>query len=269
MTTALTVEDISRNRANFNEVERRILTLPQLNESDFQLTEYLSGGLYGRQITIPKLGILTGRIYKFDHVEIMLKGDISILAADGGEKRYTGYRVIEAQAGKRQAGYAHEETTWLTLNRVPDIALDKMLDWTSVKTYEEFYGFHEALDREDYKLFLDEIGMTQDKMDLIVKQDDVVEMPDFPHIVLKPSKREGLGLFSEITIKRGELICPPRLGLNRTIAGRFANHGHHANAGSCVNNGEFWYIALRDIPAGDEITVNYRDVLKFRTGGAL
>lgn len=267
MNSIATLADVQVNRNLFERFENHLLSLPQIQESGYQLKEYVSGGLYCRQITIPKGACITGRIYKFDHVEILLSGDISILAADGGEKRHSGLKVIEAQSGKRQAGFAHEETVWLTINPVPDIPLDKMLDWTSVLTYDDYYRFHEALDVADYANFLAGSGLSEDEMESLVRSEDVVDMPEaFAHIKTAPSFRQGDGLFSDITLRRGEHICPTLIGGKRTIAGRYSNHGLHANSAPCIKDGEFYAIAVRDIPAGDEITINYRDVLKFREG---
>lgn len=252
-------------RQNLDDLESALLELPQLTEDDFQLKEYVSGGMYCREITIPQYGMLTGRVYKFDHVEIMLRGDITILSANGQRKRYRGHNVIEAKAGKRQAGFANEETTWLTVNKVPNIPMDKMLDYTSTLGYEAYNEFHKAVNTFDYQNFLSEIGFTQAKMDDLVNSGEVLDLPEeFDFITVKESKLEGVGLFTSKDIEKGELICPVRIGQDRTIAGRYSNHALHPNSMPCIKGSEFYIIASCDINAGDEITMNYREILKFR-----
>jgi hypothetical protein len=122
----------------FDDLEKALLEMPQIDEEGFQLKEWQSGGMYCRQITIPEGCLLTGRIYKRDHMEVMVSGDISIVSAEGVSKRYEGQNTIEAKSGKRQAGYAHKETIWMTINLCPDdIGHKERLDYTSVLTYEE------------------------------------------------------------------------------------------------------------------------------------
>ena len=249
------------SRKVFDKLEQELLELPQL---EIDTTHYFSGNMYGRQITIAKGSLVTGRIYKLDHFEIMLEGDITIFSADGGKKHYTGFNVIEAKAGKRQAGLAHEDTTWLTINRAPALHEDLMLDYTSVLTYAEYDAYHAKLNQLDYDSFLAESGATQEQMDAVVNIDDVVDMPlGYEHITVSESKISGQGLFSSEVALEGSIICPVRVGNNRTIAGRYANHALYPNTRPVTIDGVFCIIATSEIQAGDEITMNYRDVINF------
>lgn len=259
--TALTV---SENRDVFNKLEEHLFSLPQLEDEDYSLVEYKSGGMYGRQFTIPKGVCVTGRVYKRDHLEIMLSGDVLIRSADGGVKHYTGFNVIEAKAGKRQAGFALEDTVWLTVNIVPE-DVDQPLEYTSVLSYKEFNDYIREVNLNDYQQLLAELELTEEQMQEIVTVDDLVDLPeDYSHIYISESHLSGKGLFSTIDISEGELICPTRLGDNRTIAGRYSNHALVANTKPVIVDGKFYIQACRCIPANEEITMNYRDILKFR-----
>lgn len=251
---------------SLDEIENDLLKRPQLEDSDYSLKEYYSGGMYCRQITIPAGALITGRVYKFDHVEIMLSGDITIISADGSETFYTGNNVIEAKAGKRQAGFAHSETTWLTINPVPEEILpENRLDYTSVLTYEEFNQFHIDVNQFDYQYFLSEVGLTQGQMDDIVKTDDVIDMDDdYSHIHIGESPIDGDGLFSKVDILVGDIICPVRIEEKRTIAGRYSNHAMNPNTIPYEKEGFFYIVAKNNIEANEEITMNYRDILGFR-----
>lgn len=257
---------VNESREVFDRLECGLLDLDQIPDSDYQLKEYYSGGMYCREITIPEGAFITGRIYKFDHVEIMLSGDITILSANGGKTHYTGNNVIEAKAGKRQGGLAHKETKWLTINCIPEgLPLSEALDFTSVLTYQEYKEFHEQLSIADYGYFLNEIGLSHDEMEKIVNTDDVVDLPNgYEHITVRPSSISGVGLFSSKEIIEGDLICPVRLKENRTIAGRYSNHALHSNTRPFVENDIFYIMATKNIQANEEITMNYRDILSFR-----
>ena len=257
---------VEQCRAKFNELEKELFKLPQIVDEDYSLKEYYSGGLYCRQITIPAGALITGRIYKFNHIEMMLSGDIIILSADGGKKNYQGHNVIEAKSGKRQAGLALTDTVWMTINQVPEgIPLHEMLDYTSVLTYEEFDAFYRELNQADYQKFLQDINLTQKEMDEIVTKDDVTEMPSgYEHIYTEASLLNDTGLFTSEPIKKGSIICPARVLDKRTIAGRYANHALHANSLPYTENNIFYFMASADIKKDEEITANYRDVLGFR-----
>jgi len=257
---------IAECRESFDKLESELFKLPQLKDEDYSLKESYSGGLYARQITIKAGALITGRIYRFDHIEIMLEGDIVILSADGTKNRYTGFNTIEAKSGKRQAGLALKDTTWTTLCRVPeDIPMSEMLDYTSVLTYEEYNQFYRDVNNADYKRFLFESKITQDQIDKMVKVDDVSIMGDeYSHIYTKNSKLDGVGLFSKKDINKGDIICPSRIGNKRTIAGRYSNHALYANSYPSISGDEFCMIAKTNIMADEEITSNYREVLDFR-----
>ncbi len=262
LTTDLSCLPTAESRVVFEKLEQALLELPQIN---MDTTHYFSGNMYGRQITIKAGDLITGRIYKLDHFEIMLEGDITIFSADGGKKRYTGFNIIEAKAGKRQAGEAHKDTTWLTINRAPELHPDNMLDYTSVLTYAEYDEYHRKLNTLDYKSFLSEMRVTQDEMDAIVDTDDLTQLPlGFEHISTAPSDLSGLGLFSSRVIKVGEPICPVRIKNKRTIAGRYANHALYANTRPMLVDGMFFVCATSEIQVGEEIMMNYRDVISFR-----
>lgn len=72
-------------------------------------------GMYARKIVIPAGTMLTGRVHKFGYVDIMLSGDISVATPDG-VKRMTGYNILEGKPGRKRAGYAHEDTHWVSFS---------------------------------------------------------------------------------------------------------------------------------------------------------
>jgi hypothetical protein len=254
---------IKEHRARFDFFEAELKKLPQLEDEDYSLVEYKVGDLYARQITIKKDVCLTGRIYKRDHLEIMLSGDIVILSADGGTTRYTGYNVIEAKAGKRQAGFALEDTVWMTINVVPRCVKED-LDFTSVLSYEELNKFVNSVNRADFLKFAEEYGGV-DKISDLSSTKDLVELPEgFNNLYVAESNLAGKCLKSRVDINKGEVIGPPSLTGRRTIIGKYCNHALFANTTfSTVDNMQV-VIAAKDIPADEEITMNYREVLSYR-----
>lgn len=82
---------------------------------DLPVKHTLSGGVYARQITIPAGIILTGKIHNFDHVNIMSKGDMTIMTDEGIKRLQAPYEGA-TKAGIRRIGFAHEETVWTTIH---------------------------------------------------------------------------------------------------------------------------------------------------------
>lgn len=259
--TGLTIQE---NRERFESFEQELLKLPQLETEDYSLVEYKIGDLYARQITVKKGVCLTGRVYKRDHLEVMLSGSIIILAADGGTKQYDGHNVIEAKAGKRQAGFALEDTVWLTVNVVPN-QVQENLDFTSVLSFEAYEDFLVKVNTLDFKRFVVEYQSTEEIVQMLSEQDDLVDLPEgYNNLHVVQSKLAGKCIKSSLDIEEGQIIGPATINVNRTILGRYCNHALFANTTFRLIDGVDTVIASRRIPAGEEITMNYREVLNYR-----
>ncbi|MCH8134950.1 MAG: SET domain-containing protein-lysine N-methyltransferase [Proteobacteria bacterium] len=59
-------------------------------------------------------------------------------------------------------------------------------------------------------------------------------------------------------------IAPARIEALRTNAGRYCNHAFFANAKIIVTDKGADLVAIKNIEADEEITVNYRQVLEHR-----
>lgn len=109
-------------------------------------------GMYAREITIPKGTLLTGRVHKFGYVDIMLSGDITV-ATPEGTKRISGTNILEGVPGRKRAGYAHEDTHWITVHRTEETSAEGIEDVLTVMTMAEYHalppGDREANDQEE------------------------------------------------------------------------------------------------------------------------
>lgn len=84
---------------------------------------YFAKGLYAREITIPAGTLLTGKIHTTQHLNIISKGDISVLT-EHGPKRIQAPCALISPPGTKRAGYAHEETVWTTIHANPNDLTD-------------------------------------------------------------------------------------------------------------------------------------------------
>jgi hypothetical protein len=254
------------NRASILKYEEFARTQPQI---EIPVTHRIHGGMYMREIIIPKDCLLTGQIYKFNHFDVMISGDITV-STDGGErKRLTGYNVFNGMNGKKRAGYAHEDTTWLTVHPFEGVDGEEIQKRITAETFEELREFQVNANVLDFNLMLEHIGVSHKDMIAISEFDgDMMDMPnDVDNVEVKSSEISGNGLFATKNISLGSEICPTRIDGKRTPAGRYTNHGFQENAEMKLHNGDALLVAKADIHAGEEITINYRDVINTRAIG--
>ena len=125
--------DIS-SRDNIEEFEAELLKLPQVV---IPVAGCFSGGIYAREILIPADTVLTGRVYKDDHFEVMAYGDITV-SSDAGTIRLRGFNILPAVQGKKRIAYAHKETKWLTFCASSEQADDDAyLDHLTCATFDD------------------------------------------------------------------------------------------------------------------------------------
>lgn len=111
-------------RMKIEALESEWAKLPQV---EIPVVHRFSGGIYAREIIIPKDTFLTGKIYKDDHFDVMVYGDITV-SSDEGKKRLTGFNIFPGKRGKKRAGYTHSETKWITFCASPEMDDEDYID---------------------------------------------------------------------------------------------------------------------------------------------
>jgi hypothetical protein len=107
---------LAPTRAQIEELERHMLRLPQ---ADIKVVHRFAPGLYMREITVPADCYMTGRVHKFEHVSVMVSGEMDTLV-DGRMQRVSGYHPFIAPAGTKRVGHTLTEVVWLTVHLNPD-----------------------------------------------------------------------------------------------------------------------------------------------------
>lgn len=250
-------------------VERELLKMPQ---ADIKTTHKFSPGLYERTINIPPWTVLTGAMHKRPYKVRLESGTIAV-NTDNGARMITAPCEFEANAGMKRIGRVFDAPViWTDIFDNPDDCRDiAMLEAREYEIPECGLGENRMKlafnDRDDYALFLTQIGLNQDQMDEIVKNDsDLIDMPDGFDVELKDSDINGKGLFATRQFQCGELICPGRIDGKRTPAGRYINHSQNPNAEPIKFGDDINAIAIRNINLGDEILVDYRASMKVNFG---
>lgn len=123
------------SREQVSRLEAELLQYPQISMPP---QHHFAHGIYGREVFIPKGTVLVGKIHRFEHLNFIMKGDISVMT-EHGIKRVVGPCVLKSSAGIKRAGYTHEDTIWITVHANPDneTDMDKLEDRYIAKDFAE------------------------------------------------------------------------------------------------------------------------------------
>lgn len=92
---------------------------------DIPVRHFFSPGVYAREISIPKGAIITGKIHKFAQLNILSKGELSVLTEDGIRRVSAPFTIVSPPGTKRIA-YAHEDSVWTTVHGTDETDLGKI-----------------------------------------------------------------------------------------------------------------------------------------------
>jgi len=109
----------------------------EMPEADCPLKHHFAPGAYGREIFIPADSLLVGKIHKHGHLNMIMKGKVSVMTEEG-PRTYVGPLVMVSQPGTKRVVYAHEDTMWVTVHLTDSQDLDEIEEQIIAKTYEEF-----------------------------------------------------------------------------------------------------------------------------------
>ncbi len=109
---------------------------------DLPVKHYFSQGVYARELHIPKDTTLTGKIHKYQQLNILSKGDISVLTEDGVVRVQAPFTIVSPPGTKRIA-YAHEDCVWTTIHGTHETDLDKIEEHFIAQTDVDYAAFLE------------------------------------------------------------------------------------------------------------------------------
>lgn len=137
-------------------LEAVILAMPEhMTAEDFDTKHHFTPGIYMRELFIPKGTVLTGKIHKTEHLNILSQGALTVWTEDG-MKTLKASTVIKSQPGMKRVGLAHEDSVWITVHHNPsdEQELTKVEDRLFASTFEEVFGpeYQKQIDTEVKKL---------------------------------------------------------------------------------------------------------------------
>lgn len=258
------------------QIEQTMLALPQ---ADAPVVHYFGPGIYIREVTIPAGVLAIGHAQRFEHMNVMLKGRVTMLNDNGTTTELVAPMVFVGRPG-RKIGYVHEDMVWQNIYATTETDIEK-LEATFLEKSDTWLqdqklrtsvsALQRDVDRADYVTMLAEVGIPHEVARAqSVDEADQVSMPMGSYaMMVADSQIEGKGVFATATIAAGTVIAPARIGGKRTPAGRFTNHSATPNAAMVQRpNGDIDLVATRQIAGctggqhGEEITIDYRQALR-------
>ena len=95
---------------------------------EIAVKHYFSHGVYAREITIPAGVMLTGEIHKFENLNILSKGEMSVLTENGMQRVSAPFSVV-SPAGTKRIALTHSECIWTTIHGTFSTDIDEIKNY--------------------------------------------------------------------------------------------------------------------------------------------
>lgn len=225
----------------------------------FPLFHKFSGGLYTREMHVPKGVLLVGKIHKYEHLVHLTKGSI-LVADEFGTRKLTAPATFNSKEGVKRVGYILEDIVWIDIHKT---------DATNVEDAEKdiFIDSYEDLDIDkniingEYESVINELGFSVNQVRNITESTEDMIFDEQDNVEIKESVIEGKGVFVTKSFKENEIVGTARIGNKRTLIGRYTNHQSNPNTVSEIKDNDAVFIAIKAINIGDEVTINYKNAV--------
>jgi hypothetical protein len=109
-------------REKIDALEALMLREPQ---AEIEPVHRFAHGLYAREITIKAGTLLTGKIHRTEHLNIVSKGRIIVWTEDGIKEVAAPFTMV-SRPGTKRVGFALEDTVWTTIHATTETDLAKL-----------------------------------------------------------------------------------------------------------------------------------------------
>ena len=109
---------LMKERADILDLERTMQELPGYDPEGKEIcriTHYFAPGMYAREMWMPKDCLITGKIHKTEHLNMLSQGKVSV-SNQGKSITMTAPHTFVSPIGTKRAIYAHEDSTWTTIH---------------------------------------------------------------------------------------------------------------------------------------------------------
>lgn len=120
--------------------------LKGMPQAEIPVRHFFSRGVYAREMSCPAGAVITGRIHKYSQINILSKGEVSVVT-DDGLLRVKAPHTFVAEPGSKRAFYVHEDAVWTTICHTNTTDIETLEDELTVGSFEEFNAL--ALERKE------------------------------------------------------------------------------------------------------------------------
>jgi hypothetical protein len=125
--------DKPKLRASLAEIETVLKDLPQL---EIKINHHFGKGVYAREMIMPKHSIVVGKIHKYENLNCLSKGMVTVVSTDGVVKLEAPCTFV-ASPGVKRILFAHTDVVWTNFHGTHEKDLAKIEDEFIAKDYSE------------------------------------------------------------------------------------------------------------------------------------
>jgi quercetin dioxygenase-like cupin family protein len=232
------------------------------DQADIPVRNVFSGGVYAREVFIPKGTMLVGKVHMTEHLNICLKGDLTFLTVDGPQ-RIKAPAMFSSPAGTKKLAYANEDSIWVNVH--PDLGLEPETTVDAI-TVDTFAEYDSLVNKAHFLQAVGEFGFTEESVRAISVDESTLDRTPLDGVYVQKSSIEGDGLFAARNFVADEIICPALVGGKRSLAGRYSNHAINPNCIMAYVDGALTLVAARAVESGEELTTDYGATLALIAG---
>ena len=115
------------------DLEEKLKEAPQ---TEIPVKHFFSKNVYGREMEVLKGTLLIGKIHKHQTMNVISRGEVSVLSVDGTMRVKAPYTFVSNPGAKRVI-FAHEDSTWTTFHGTSETDIDKIEAEFIAKDYSE------------------------------------------------------------------------------------------------------------------------------------
>ena len=130
------------------QIERLESEMLALGSVELPVVHHFSKGVYARELHIPAGTTITGKIHKHVNLNILSKGEISVLTESGIERICAPFTVVSPPGTKRVA-YAHTDCVWTTIHGTDETDLEKIEAEFVTDSHKSYLSFCDSLKIEE------------------------------------------------------------------------------------------------------------------------
>lgn len=126
-------------------LEKRMEKIPGafFGDSEYCPVSHTFGdGICVREIFIPAGTLVVGAIHRYEHPNVLLKGEVIVITEQHGRQYLKAPLSMISPPGTKRAVYALTDVTWITFHKIDERDPERIRELIVVQSYEEFEALY-------------------------------------------------------------------------------------------------------------------------------